>query len=161
MAVISTAHGTGGEVRVRSFAKNPIALGDYGPLHDKGGQLYWVKSIRLQKTMVIVRFIGGNSRTLSERLNGTVLFIDRTQLPDNLEEDEFYQNDLLGFEACDELGQKIGYISAFFNFGGGDLVELMMKNRKNQLIPFSKTAIPHIDMAAGRIYIDPVASGLA
>lgn len=161
MAIIGSAHGTSGEVRIKSFTKNPVALGDYGLLHDKDGKFYRIESFRLKKSMVITRFSGINNRSSAETLNGTALFIERTQLPDNLGEDEFYQNDLLGFTAFDAVNQRVvGYISAFLNFGGGDLIELAMKDRRKQLIPFSKAAIPDIDMSIRQIVVDPAASGL-
>jgi len=160
MAVCGGAHGTGGEVRVKSFTGDSMALGDYGPLHDRSGRTYRVQSLRLQKTVVIVRFEGVDSRTKAEALNGAELFIDRTQLPDNLGEDEFYQHDLIGLMAFDVDGRKIGRVAAFFNFGGGDLLELAEKSRGKRLVPFSRAAVPHIDIAAGCIVIDAVAVGL-
>lgn len=160
MAVIGSAHGTRGEVRVKSFTADPMALGAYGLLYDKTGKSYRIKSLRPQKTVVIVHFEGVDNRTLAEMLQGTELFIDRARLPDDLEDDEFYQNDLLGFTVCDPDGREIGYITAFFNFGGGDIVELAIKGGKNRLIPFTKAAVPHIDIATRQIVVDPVAAGL-
>jgi len=160
MAIIGSAHGTDGKVRVKTFTGHPMALDDYGVLYDKRGKSYQVESLRLQKTAVIVHFKGIDTRTLAETLNGTELFIDRARLPDDLEKDEFYQDDLIGFTAFDADGREIGCVTAFFNFGGGDLLELAVKDKENQLIPFSRSAVPHIDMIAGRIVVDPVAAGL-
>jgi len=161
MAVIGSAHGTTGEVRVKTFTGDPLALGRYGLLYDQAGRAYGIKSLRLHKTVVVVRFDGVDTRSAAEALNGTQLFVDRSQLPDDLDDDEFYQEDLIGFKVCTADGDEMGHIRAFFNFGGGDLVELALTGGKNQLIPFSKAAVPEIDMAAGRIVVDPLAAGLA
>lgn len=161
LAVIGGAHGTGGEVRIKSFTGDPLALKDYGLLYDKAGRSYRIKSLRPGKTVVIARLEGVDSRNAAEALNGTELFIDRSRLPEDLEEDEFYQDDLIGFAVVDETGEEIGKVMAFFNFGGGDLVEITMNGRKNQFIPFSRVAVPQVDMAGRRIVVDRFAAGLA
>jgi len=160
LAVIGGAHGTGGEVRVKSFTGDPLALKRYGALYDKAGRSYRIKSLRPGKTVVIARLEGVDSRNAAEALNGTELFIDRSQLPEDLEEDEFYQEDLIGFAVIDENGEKIGKVMAFFNFGGGDVVEITINGRKNQLIPFSRAAVPRVDMAEKRMIVDRFAAGL-
>lgn len=164
MAVIGSAHGTGGDVRVRPFTGDPMALGDYGLLYDENGRPYRLASIRQHKAMqamLVVRFEGVDNRTQAQALNGTQLFIDRAQLPDDLEEDEYYHNDLIGFAAVDADGREIGAVAAFFNFGGGDVLELAMKDGTTRLVPFSRAAVPQVEMASGRIVVDPVAAGLA
>ncbi|RCL00924.1 MAG: 16S rRNA processing protein RimM [Candidatus Tokpelaia sp. JSC189] len=160
MAIIGSAYGIRGEVRVKSFTADPLALGTYGPLYDRAGKNYQIKLLRPQQTVVVVHFEGVDNRTQAKELNGIELFIEYIQLPDDLGDDEFYQDDLLGFTAFDANGNEIGCISAFFNFGGGDIIELAIKGGENRLIPFTKAAIPYIDMAVEQIIVDPVAAGL-
>ncbi|RCL00021.1 MAG: 16S rRNA processing protein RimM [Candidatus Tokpelaia sp. JSC188] len=160
VAVVGAAHGIQGGVRVKFFTTNPLNLSMYGPLCDKNGKSYQIKLLRQQKTLIIVHFEGINDRTQAEELNGTKLFIDCIYLPNDLEDDEFYQDDLIGFTAFDSNGREMGFVSAFFNFGAGDIVEITIKGGTNQLIPFTKIAIPHIDMTVKRIVINPIASGL-
>ena len=88
LAVIGAAHGTRGELRVKTFTGDPMALGDYGMLYDVTGRPFEVLDIRPAKTVVVVRFRGVNDRNMAEALNGTTLFIDRSQLPQDLDEDE-------------------------------------------------------------------------
>ncbi|WP_420960656.1 ribosome maturation factor RimM [Brucella sp. IR073] len=160
MAIVGAAHGTRGEVRVKTFTGDPLALADYGLLYDNTGRSFEILEIRPSKTVVVVRFKGVNDRTAAEGLNGTELFIDRAQLPEELEEDEFYHEDLIGLEAVDLDGAPIGEVTAVFDFGGGDLLELSMQGRKPYLIPFTQSAVPEIDLKGGRLVVDPVAAGL-
>ena len=74
LAVIGAAHGIRGEVRVKSFTGDPVALRDYGTLFDADGRSFDVDSIRPQQDVVVVRFKGIADRTAAERLNGTELF---------------------------------------------------------------------------------------
>jgi len=58
MAVIGAAHGIRGELRVKTFTGDPLALADYGPLHAKDGRAFEIADIRPAGTVVIVRFKG-------------------------------------------------------------------------------------------------------
>ena len=44
IAEIGAAHGVRGEVRVKAHTADPLAIADYGPLHDGRGNLFRVKS---------------------------------------------------------------------------------------------------------------------
>jgi len=160
LAVIGAPHGTRGEVRVKTFTGDPMALGDYGLLYDESGRSFEVLEIRPAKTVVVVRFKGVNDRNAAEKLNGTALYIDREQLPEELDEDEFYHADLVGLEAVDLENNVIGEVTGIFDFGGGDLIELSTPGRKPYLIPFTQSAVPAIDLDGGRLIVDPVAAGL-
>lgn len=161
MATIGAAQGLRGEVRVRAFTADPLALGDYGNLHSADGRVFEILEIREAKNVVIVRFRGVNDRNAAEALNGLELFIDRDNLPDEeLDEDEFFYADLEGLEAVDAEGNSYGQVSGVFDFGAGDLLELKGPGRRPTLIPFSEAAVLEIDLDAGRILVDPVAAGL-
>ncbi|MHC5305969.1 ribosome maturation factor RimM [Bartonella sp. LJL80] len=160
LAVIGAAHGTKGEVRVKSFTADPLDLASYGTLHDKNGRAFEIDDIRVQKNVVVVRFAGIPGRNEAEALNGTALYIDRKQLPDDLPEDEFYQTDLIGLKVKDIDGQDLGKVNALFDFGGGDLLELRLAGQKPVLVPFTKAAVPQLFVKEGYIVIDPVAAGL-
>lgn len=161
MATIGAAQGLRGEVRVRSFTADPVSLGDYGKLHSADGRIFEILDIREAKNVVVVRFRGINDRNAAEALNGLELFIERDNLPDDeLEEDEFYYADLEGLEVVDKDGKSYGTISAVFDFGAGDLLEIKGAGRRPALIPFSEAAVLEIDLEAGTILIDPDAAGL-
>jgi len=161
LAVVGAAHGIRGEVRVKTYTDDPLAIADYGQLYDAQGKAYEVLEARAAKTVVVVRFKGVNDRNAAEALNGTELFIDRSQLHDEeLDEDEFFQTDLIGLEAFDADGKSYGVISALFDFGGGDLIELSLKGKRPMLIPFTEAAVPDIDFDKGTITVEPYAAGL-
>ncbi|KKX27722.1 ribosome maturation factor RimM [Rhizobium sp. LC145] len=161
MATIGAPQGLRGEVRVRSYAADPMALGDYGNLHSEDGRVFEILEIREGKNVVIIRFRGINDRNAAEALNGLELFIERDNLPDEeLDEDEFYYADLEGLEVVDRDGKSYGTVSAIFDFGAGDLLELKGAGRRPALIPFSEAAVLEIDLEGGKILIDPQAAGL-
>lgn len=160
MAVIGAAHGIRGEVRVKTFTGDPLALGDYGALYAKDGRAFEVIDIRPANTVVVVRFKGVNDRNAAEALAGTELFINRSALPDEEDEDEFYHADLVGLAVRDETGEAIGKVSAVHNFGAGDILEVAVGGRKGVMIPFSQAAVPEVSVAGGFVRVDAAAAGL-
>ncbi len=161
MAVIGAAHGLKGELRVKAFTGDPLALADYGPLYDEKGNHYDVVDIRPSKNVIVVRFRQVSDRTAAEALAGTVLYVDRSVLPDDLEEDQFYHADLIDLPVQDEEGQVVGHVSAFHDFGGGDIMEVALGSGKTVLVPFSREAVPVVDLAKGVVGINRIAAGLA
>ncbi|TGQ07660.1 MULTISPECIES: ribosome maturation factor RimM [unclassified Mesorhizobium] len=159
MAVIGAAHGIKGELRVKTFTGDPLALADYGPLFARDGRAFQITDIRPAGTVVVVRFKGVNDRNAAEALAGTELFVDRSVLPDDGEEDEFYHADLIGLDVRDDTG-AIGKVVAVHNFGGGDILDVTLAGRKGVLIPFTQAAVPHVSIAEGFVQVDPLAAGL-
>lgn len=160
MAVIGAAHGIKGELRVKSFTGDPMAIADYSPLYSEDGRAFAILDIRMQKDMAVVRFKGVADRNAAEALTGTALFVDRDMLPDELEEEEFYHADLVGLEAFDLEDAPIGKVIAVQNFGGGDILEIARAGRTTVLVPFTKAAVPVVDMAGRTLKVDPAAAGL-
>ncbi|WP_102960696.1 ribosome maturation factor RimM [Mangrovicella endophytica] len=160
LGVIGAAHGLKGEVRVRSFTDDPESLGAYGPLHDAEGNRYTVRSARLQKTVVVVRFEEVRDRSAAERLNGRELFVDRSALPEEEDEDDFYQSDLVGLSVVTVGGQAVGTLIGFHDFGAGEIAEIQPEKGPSVLIPFSQAAVPEIDIKRGVIVVEPFAAGL-
>ena len=160
LAVIGAPHGVRGELRVKTFTADPLALGDYGPLQARDGRMFEIADIRPANTVVVVRFKGVNDRNAAEALNGTELFIERAALPDDGDEDDFYHTDLIGLEVRDETGTAIGKVTAVQNFGGGDILEITHQGRKGVSIPFTRAAVPQVDVAGGFVRIDGIAAGL-
>ncbi len=161
MAVIGAPHGIRGEVRVKSFTGDPLALADYGPLFAKDGRKFTIVDIRPANTVVVVRFKGVNDRSAAEALTNTALFVDRSALPEDGAEDEFYHADLVGLKVLDDKGAEIGRVGAVQNFGGGDILEITPPAGHDLLVPFSAAAVPEVAIAKGYLRIDPVAAGLA
>ncbi len=160
MAVIGAAHGIKGELRVKTFTGDPQALGDYGPLQTRDGRTLTIATIRPANTVVVVRFKEVKTRDEAEALNGTELFIDRSALPDDGDEDEFYHADLAGLQVRDETDSVVGSVIAVQNFGGGDILELVLDGKRGVLVPFTQAAVPVVDVKAGFVRIDRIAAGL-
>jgi 16S rRNA processing protein RimM len=161
LAKIGAAHGLKGEVRIKSFTGDPLAFADYGPLRDARGTMFEIEGLRLAKDMVIGRLKSVTSREEAELLNGTELFVDRSQLPQDIGQDEYYQADLVGLKLRDGSGKEYGTVETIHNYGAGDIIEVRGGDRRGTfMIPFTKAAVPEIDTENGVITVDPLAAGL-
>lgn len=150
-------HGLAGEIRLQSFTDDPLAIASYGPLVDKSGQHRFALShVRRQgKDMLIARVGGVTDRNGAESVKGVELFAPRENLPEP-EQDEFYLADLIGLRAETSSGQPLGVVTAVRNFGAGDILEIAPpEGDETVLFPFIRAVVPTVDVAGGRIVIEP------
>jgi 16S rRNA processing protein RimM len=152
------AHGVRGLVKLASFTADPAAIAAYGALTDDGGARRFDVSLSgANKGHWIARIGGVDGREAAQALSGTRLFVDREQLPATDDEDEFYQADLIGLRAETPDGVTLGAVAALHNFGAGDIIEIALAGGGRPMLPFDRATVPVIDLAGGRIVIDPPA----
>ena len=156
VAQIGAAHGIRGEVKLWPFTADPVAIKQYGPLEtEDGAARFKIASLRTAKDHLVVRFAGIDDRNAAERLTNLRLFVPRTRLPAT-EADEFYYADLIGLKVVDATGREFGTVIAVQNFGAGDLLEIKIPDGSETiLLPFTVTTVPSVDVANGRVVIDP------
>lgn len=161
IARLGGAHGIRGEIRAQPFTDDPLAVGDYSPLQDRSGRMFEVLSAKPSKTVVILRLKGVSDRNAAEALNGLELFVERDRLPEEgLDDDEFYQTDLIGLPVIDADKAGYGEVIAVHDFGAGDILEIQKPGERSVMIPFTAAAVVSVDFDEGRITVDPVAAGL-
>lgn len=154
-------HGIRGELRIKTFTEDPLSIADYGVLSGSDGCTYTIKTVRPAKNVVVARIAGIDSREKAEALNSVEFSVPREALQQGaLSDGEFFHADLIGLTAMDRQGGRYGRVAAVHDFGGGDMLELSISNRKTVLIPFTQAAVPEIDVEGGTITVEPVAAGL-
>ena len=158
VARIGAAQGLRGEVRLWAFTADPMAIRDYGPLTAKDGQHFTIESLRPGKGFLVARFAGVGDRDAAEMLRNIDLYVARDRLPPP-EADEFYHADLIGLSAATPDGRTLGTVVAVHDFGAGDLIEIRPAEGPTMMVPFTAADVPVIDIAGGRLVIDP-ADGL-
>ena len=148
--------GVAGEVRLKSFCAEPEAIAGYGPLFtEDGAHSYNVTLTRPVAGGLGARVSGVMTKEQADALKGISLYADRARLP-KLPDDEFYHSDLIGLEARDTGGVLLGRVSAVHNHGAGDLLEIAGEGLKQALlVPFTLAVVPTVDLALGRIVVDP------
>jgi len=156
IGAIIGAFGVKGELRVKSFCANPADIGKYGPLTSEDGKTsYDLRVIGPIKGGYACRIKGVQYKDQADALRGVRLCTNRDNLP-NLPDDEYYHADLVGLDVYDTGGEKLGQITAVYNHGAGDFLEIDGKGLKNPvLLPFTRDAVPTVDLSAKRIIADP------
>ncbi|HEY8065578.1 MAG TPA: ribosome maturation factor RimM [Methylosinus sp.] len=154
---LGAAHGVRGEIRLQSFTADPSAIAAYGPLLDaRGARRFVIASLRsIGKDMFVARLKGVADREAATALTGVELYLPRASLPAP-EEDEFYLADLEGLRAETGAGETLGVVIAVRNFGAGDLLEVRPPaGGETMLFPFTKAVVPIVDVAGGRVVVEP------
>ena len=156
MGVIGRPHGVRGHVHVLSYTADPADLAAYGPLSGADGRRYALK-LRGPGVAEIADVTDGTpvavaDRTAAERLTNLRLYIERERLPAPADE-EFYLADLTGLAAVDAAGAPLGHVVAVHDYGAGASLEIAREGAAPLLVPFTRAAVPVVDIAAGRVVV--------
>lgn len=176
---ITRPHGVRGEVSVevhtdepeRRFAVGSVLVTDpaeAGPLT--------VASARWHTGRLLVGFTGITDRNQAEDLRGIWLTLDSAQAGSSDDPDEFHDHELIGLAVVTVSGEPVGRVTDVRHFGQDLLViepagraatdsataRPMGPARPGQpaqpdglLVPFVAAIVPEVDVAAGRLVIDP------
>lgn len=156
VAEIGAAHGIAGEVRLRAFTEDPLAVTQFGPLQGEDGREITLAAVRPGKDCLIARVAGVGDRTAAERLRNARLYVARDRLPAIAEPETWYHADLIGLAAVGTDGAAIGRVVAVQNFGAGDLLEIApAAGGPTLLLPFTDAVVPEVDVRGGRIVVYP------
>jgi 16S rRNA processing protein RimM len=155
VAQIGAAHGIRGEVRLRSFTEDPMALTGYGPLESEdGARRFEIEALRPMKDHFVARLSGIDDRAAAERLTNAKLYVPRDRLPPVEDPETYYHADLVGLAAVTPDGAPLGTVTAILNFGAGDVIEIKPgEGGEPLMVPFNDAAVPAVDVAAGRIVV--------
>jgi 16S rRNA processing protein RimM len=156
VAQIGGAHGIRGEVKLKSFTADPMAIKDYAPLESEDGAARFdIEALRPGKGHLVARLAGIGDRGAAERLTHLKLFVPRERLPAPAA-DEFYHVDLIGLRAVTAAGQEIGTVLAVHDFGAGSILELRLAGSGACImLPFTRAFVPEIDVAGGCLVVVP------
>jgi 16S rRNA processing protein RimM len=127
------------------LATDPAAI---GPLT--------VRSARWHSGRLLVSFDGVTDRGLAEGLTGTFLVVDSAVVGPPADPDEFNDHDLIGLQAVTTAGDLVGTVRDVLHHGQDLLVIRQAAGAGDDaLVPFVMAIVPEVDIAAGRLVIDP------
>src|SRR5436190_19298600 len=154
---IGRPHGIRGEVTVDVRTDDPddrFAPGtalttdpaDAGPLV--------IDQARWHSGRLLVRFAGVDGRDGAEGLRGTLLVVDSESLPPPSDPDEFHDHELVGLPVVTLDGSSVGTVQEI-RHSAQDLLVIARPGLDEALVPFVRALVPEVDVAGGRIVIDP------
>jgi 16S rRNA processing protein RimM len=155
---VGRPHGIRGEVTVEVRTDDPddrFAPGRVLPTDPAETGPLTIEGMRWHSGRLLVRFAGIDDRDAAERLRGTMLIIDSADVPPTDDPDEFHDHELIGLTAVTVDGLELGTIAEIRHLGQDLLVIDAAEERGEVLVPFVTALVPDVDVAAGRVVIDP------
>ena len=153
LGVVGRPHGVRGLVRLVSYASAPDVLATHA-LHDERGRQW---RVTWQGEGIAVLTEVGSAHRVADRdaaaaLTNLRLYVERAALPPP-DDDEFYLADLEGLQALDASGAEVGHVSAVHDYGAGTSLEIAGPDGRTRLVPFTRAAVPAVDVAAGTLTV--------
>lgn len=147
--------GVHGQVKVKPYTDDPERFFDLETVYLlKNGQYtaLGMACQRVHEDMVYLTLEGVATREGAETLRGEKLYVDRAHAVE-LGEDEVFICDLIGCEAVDRQGNKLGTLKDVLQPGTTD-VYVFDTPKGEMMMPALKAAIPEIDVQARRMVIN-------
>ena len=114
-----------------------------------------VESSRDQNGRLVVAFAGVPDRNAAELLRNTLLQVDAADIPPTEDPDEFHDTQLVGLAADLVDGTRLGEVVDVLHLPHGDVLAVRRGGGPEVLVPFVKAIVPEVDLAAGRVVVDP------
>jgi 16S rRNA processing protein RimM len=154
MGRIAAPFGIKGWVKVQPYSDDPGTLMDFESWRVGRGELqvhYTVEAIQDHSSALVAKLAGIDDRDAAYALRGQEISVPRSALPPP-EENEFYWSDLIGLTAFNREGLELGKVDSLMETGAHDL--LVIKGKREYLVPFVDHFVGKVDVAAGRIEVD-------
>jgi 16S rRNA processing protein RimM len=154
---IGPARGVRGDVFVEPWTDDPdtrFAVGATVRTDPHGAGPLTVAAANNASGRLVLRFDGVDDREAAEALRGVVLVVAASERPALDDPDEFYASDLVGLAVSTVDGTQLGPVRDVIDVAGADYLVLDVDGHE-RLVPFVAAIVPTVDIAAGRVVIDP------
>lgn len=152
-------HGIQGEAKV-GFSKNQAEflkkLKTVYIKMDSDYQKIDITNVRFNKTFALIKFKGINSINELLPYKGCLIFVEKTFIRENLEDDEFLIDELTGLDVFDAEGTQVGVVVGVCNNGSTDLISIKSNTKKISMVPFVKELVPHVDIKNKKITVNVI-----
>jgi 16S rRNA processing protein RimM len=116
-----------------------------------------VESTRWHQGRLLVCFAGVHDRDQAEALRDVLLQVDSADVATPEDPEEFHDHQLVGLTAVTPDGHPLGEVTKVDHAPASDLLVLRRPEGGSALIPFVRAIVPEVDLAGGRVVVDPPA----
>ena len=146
---ITKTHGLKGELTVKLDVANPGDFKDlrYILIEDRGNLIpYFIENQKINGDKMFVQLQDVKKMEQAVVFLGKAVFLPNEMLPE-LDEDEFYYKEIVGFKLVDVAKGEIGEISDVLEYPTQAVIQVM-KDGKEILIPIHDDIIQKVDKKA-------------
>jgi len=151
---VGPPHGVRGAVIVQPFTDDPDERFAAGVVLATSADPLTVETARWHGNRLVVQFHGATDRAAAARLRGVELFVAASDRPPLGDPDDFYDTDLVGLAASTVDGRPLGPVRDVVHAPASDYLVVEVEGR-DRLVPFVAAVVPTVDVAGGRVVIDP------
>ena len=158
-------HGIRGELAVQVRTDEPEArfsVGstfDVGPAEDKLGSpvgaTLTIESVRWHQGRPLIFFAEVADRNVAEEMRDVLLWVDSAVIAAPADPDEFHDHQLVGLDVVTTDGEKVGVVARIDHAPASDMLVVRKEDGTTGLVPFVRAIVPTVDVAGGRVVIDP------
>ncbi|MEV4496873.1 ribosome maturation factor RimM [Micromonospora arborensis] len=116
-----------------------------------------IEEARFHQGRVLIAFGGILDRNTAEALRGTLLVVDSADVEPPEDPEEFHDHQLVGLAVVTPAGERLGEVARIDHAPSSDLLVLRRPEGRTALIPFVRAIVPEVDLAGGRVIVDPPA----
>ncbi|MBO5737969.1 16S rRNA processing protein RimM [bacterium] len=151
-------HGVRGEAKF-GYSKNREdfleKLSEVYILLDNEYKEFFISSIKFTPKCAIIKFKGIDSLNEILAYKGCLVFAKESTIRENLEEDEFLIDELVGLNVYDG-DNRVGAVVGVSNNGASDLLSIKTNSKNICLVPFVKAIVLSVDIKKKRIQINNI-----
>ncbi|MFU8871178.1 ribosome maturation factor RimM [Micromonospora sp. SL4-19] len=114
-----------------------------------------VEAARWHQGRLLVAFEGVLDRDVAEALRGTLVGVDSADVAPPEDPEEFHDHQLVGLAVVTPAGEPLGEVARIDHAPASDLLVLRRPEGRTALIPFVKAIVREVDLAGGRVVVDP------
>ena len=155
MGKVLVPYGVNGWVKVYSFTEKLESFLTYKKLFLSKDKENWLeikaKEVKLHGKTIIAKFSEIANRTQAENYKDYLIGVPKDYLP-QLNEDQYYWNDLIGFEVLNLQNISFGLVDTFIKTGANDVI--VVKGEIERLIPYTARIVLKVDTINGKIIVD-------
>jgi 16S rRNA processing protein RimM len=104
---------------------------------------------------LIASFEEVEDRNAAEALRDVLLQVDSATVPPPEDPDEYRDHQLVGLSAVTPGGERLGEVVEVDHAPASDLLVVRRPDGRTALVPFVTAIVPEVDLAGGRVVVDP------
>ena len=116
---------------------------------------FGIAQLKFTPKCAIVKFKGIDSLNEILDFKGCLVFVKEESIRENLDEDEFLIDELVGLNVYDGE-ERVGSVVGVSNNGASDLLSIKTNSKNVCLVPFVKAIVLSVDIKSKRIQINNI-----